>query len=414
MKKLLTIFIILFLFTVNLQAEEEPLEKTHFSMKRRTVEFGFANVDFGIANNLIKFSDLFKPKMVLDFSKLDKNFNLGFDVNVRPFFININIKNRWGLGFDFGNTKVYGSLDIASNLLNLRHSEKGGDSFGVGASVFVDVGIPVFFKIKNVWETRDLRINIRPAFFVAAAYMSPSMKYTYRDGDKGTLIEIDYGITAYAPFSLDFGQGGLNNLNIGSALGFDFSVGADYPLFKFLDIGVQFINIPLKSSVLENYLKMSGKVSVDSSDVTIEDLINNTDNAFGKFVNLPDGFTQTYGSNSGKRFYRPFKMLFTANYRPFTTPILFISPTFGFSYNQIFVKKAAVEFGVKVGCNLANIFTTTIGVCYEDKMWKNGIDFLLNLYAFELGFGVAMQSQHFVQSWQGKGLRANVSIKFGF
>ena len=411
MKKL-SVILIIFLLAANLYAEEEQLKKPRFRMRDRSFELGLANVNVGFANNFVGVKDILKDKITLDFTKLDKDFNLGFDANVRPFYFNINAKNRWGFGMDFGNVTVYGNIALAGNLLKLRPSDKDGDSFGIGASAFVDVGIPVFFKIKNVWN-RDLRINFRPAGFMAAFYASPSMKYTYRDTDNGTLLEIDYGFKAYAPFSLEFGKEAFK-IDVGSALGFDISIGADYPLFKFLDIGVQFINIPLKSSRLNNYVKMAGKASLDSSEVTIEDLINDSDKAMKELLNLPDNFDIKYGSDEGKRFYRPFKMLFTANYRPFVRPVLFISPAIGFSYNPVFVKKTAIEFGVKVGCELGNIFTTSFKTCYEDQMWKNGVDFLLNLYVFELGFGVGMQSQQFVQSWQGKGVRANLSIKLGF
>ena len=410
MKKLLVVLII-FLFALDLYAEEKPREKTPFRMRDRHFEMGFANVDVGFANNFLGIKDILTDKITLDFTGFDKDFILGFDFNLRPFYFNINAKNRWGFGMDIGNITAYGSVAIAGNLLRLKKSDKDGDPFGVGASVFVDVGIPVFFKIKNV-RNKDLRINLRPAGFVAAFYASPDMKYTYKDTDSGTLLEIDYGIKAYSPFSLDFENESFN-IDISSMLGFDISIGAEYSLSKRIDLGIQFINIPIKSSRLNNYLLFEGKASFDSSEVTIEDLINDSD-AMNDLLNLPENYDIIYGSDEGKRFYRPFKMLFTANYRPFAKSVLFISPVIGFSYNPVFVKKASVEFGVKVGCDLGNILKVAVKTCYEDQMWKNGADIMFNLYVLELGFGVAMQSQQFVQSWQGKGLRANLSVKLGF
>ena len=412
MKKLLVIFII-FLFAVNLQAEE-PLEKKPFRMRDRSFEMGFANVDAGFANNLLTVSEIFRTKAIIDLTKMDKSFNLGFDLNVRPFYFNVSVKNQWGFGLDIGNVLVYGNVDLAANMLKLKHSANNGDSFGVGASAFVDIGIPAYFKIPNVWD-KDLRINIRPAGFMTAVYTEPKMKYTFKEITDGMLVQLDYDVRAYAPISLNFEEGGFDGFNVGPALGFDFSVGADYPLLPMLDVGIKFINIPLKSSLLQNYLEMKGKVSVDSSKLVIEDLISGNDLP-EDFLYLPDEYelNPVYGSNANKKTFRPFKMLLTADYRPFETPILTISPVLGFSVNQIFVQNGAIEIGVKASCELANLFTTTIGICYEDQLWKNSLDFLLNLYVFELGFGVAMQSQSFGSSWQGAGLRANLSLKFGF
>jgi hypothetical protein len=51
---------------------------------------------------------------------------------------------------------------------------------------------------------------------------------------------------------------------------------------------------------------------------------------------------------------------------------------------------------------------------YEDRLWKNSIDFALNLRAFELDFGFDMRSQDFLKSWTAAGLDAFVGLKFGW
>jgi len=411
MRKFLIIYII-FLFTINIQAEEP-----RFRMEDRVFEMGIANVDLGYANNLLNAGEIFQEKLILDFTKLDGDFNLAFNLNVRPLYFNVKIQERWGIGLDIANVSVYGNANISGNLLNLYKSS--GDTFGAGAAAFIDVGIPVFFTIDNVWD-RKLKINIRPAGFVTAAYSSPSMRYTFidftEDEIRGSQIEIDFGIKAFTPFSLDPELDAMSTLDVGSALGFDFSVGAEYPLYKWLDIGVQFTNIPLCPSRLKNYIELKGKVVLDSTNIVISDLIDGGALPEGTYI-TPDDFEPYYKTVSDDDklyFFRPFKMVFNAKYRPFETTILTIAPLLGFSINPLYVQAASIEAGVKVSCDLSNIFIPTLGISYEDRMWQNSIGFSLNLRAFQLDFGIGMQSQNFVKSWTAGGLRANVGLIFGW
>ena len=91
-----------------------------------------------------------------------------------------------------------------------------------------------------------------------------------------------------------------------------------------------------------------------------------------------------------------------------------VKPRLGFSINPVFASMASVEAGVKVSCDLKNIFIATLGFGYEDQMWKNGIDLSLNLRAFQLDLGIAMHSQSFLKSWQAAGVGVNVGLKFGW
>jgi len=413
------------IFENEVKEEESAEEKKPFRMPKRVFEFGLLELDVGFANNFLGVTDIFKKILVLDFTNFNSDFNVGFDVFLRPIHWNVNIKDDWGFGMDIAKVSVYGNVSLPNELFNLKKTKE--KLFGVGAAVFADVGIPVFFSIKNVWENRKLKINIRPAGFITAAYIEPEMKYTFvdidKDGVRGSMLEVDYGFRAYTPFSIEnFPNKIMDTLDVGSALGFDFSLGADFPLFEWVDVGVKFINIPLSPSRLRHYVEMKGKAMVDTSKVSFDDLINNTISEDAFSFPGDDDLIEKYGEVSGNTvnpFFRPFKMLFTADFFPlYNLPvdkrILILSPVLGFSINNLFVQPASIEIGVKASTDLANMFIPSISIFYEDQMWKNTFAFALNFRAFQFDLGVAMESQDFVKSWTGAGLRLNIGFIFGW
>jgi hypothetical protein len=358
--------------------------------------------------------------MILDMQNLERGFKLSLDLNVRPLFFNVNIKDNWGFGLDIANITVYGNIDISGNLLLFKETEN--EKFGPYAAAYADVGIPVFFHLRDIIWDRDLKITFRPAGYVPLIYTEPGMRYSfvnYYSGDsRGSRLELDVGADVYTVFSLDNEADIISSLNISSAIGIDFSIGAEYPLYSWIDVGVNFINIPLSASRLTHLTRINEELWLDTTEIKIEDILSG-DKKLGDYdyENLsvdfkPEYLDRTDGIN--KKVFRPFKMLLHANYRPFETQLLTLIPTLGFSVNPFFLQKTSIETGIKARCDLVNIFVTTIGIVYEDQMWKNGIDFILNLRAMELGFGIAMQSQRFGKSWQAAGLRANVGLKFGF
>jgi len=412
------------IFENEVKQEESVKEKGPLVIPKRVFELGLLELDVGVAQNFkTNILDYLQKKLVLDFANFSTDFNIGIDLFLRPIYWNVNIKNDWGFGMDIGKVTVYGNVSLPNDLFHLKKSS--GSSFGVGAAVFADVGIPVFFSIKNVWEDRKLRINVRPAGFVTAAYVEPKMKYKLvdvnKDGMHGSYIEVDYGFRAYTPFSLEDPGKIMDTLDVGSALGIDFSLGADYPLFEWIDVGVQFINIPLSPSRLRHYIELEGKAFGDSSTITIDDLIDN--NFSNISFSIPEEFEFKYGEVSGNAvapFFRPFKMLLTADFYPLyflkqlPNRYLILSPVLGFSINTLFVQPAAIEVGLKVSTDLANMFVPSISIFYEDQMWKNAFDFAFNLRAFQLNLGVSMQSQDFVKSWTGAGLRFIFGMIFGW
>ena len=387
---------------------DDPKEKGPFRMKPRSFELGIANFNVGFANNFLTAGEIFTETLVVDFDNFDKGFRVAFDLNVRPLFFNVNVKNNWGFGLDIANITAYGNLDIAGNLLQFKQTD--GDEFGVGAAVFVDVGVPVFFHVRNIYD-RDLKIKFRPAGFVPIAYTEPEMIYKYINSPSGTLFEIGYQVKVFTPVNLDH-DNMISTLDVSSALGFDFSIGAEYPLFSWLNVGVNITNFPFLASNLNHYMEMNGKIWMDSSKLNLGSLLGDEE-AEEDWYGFPDDFEPSFGEGNEK-IRRPFKMVFYADYYPFESHRNFsVIPILGFSVNRVYPRWFGLEAGAKARYDIANMFITTLGVTYEDRMFQNGIDFIFNLKVFELNLGVATQSQRFLQSWQAAGVRANVGIKIG-
>jgi len=456
MKKLLLILMIMFLLVSYLQSQEDyediagftlweqdeeqadddfedffddpfaEQDKQPFRLKGRAFEIGLLNFNFGLSNNFISVKDIFTETIVIDFTDFGtrlKGFEMGFDFGIQPVFFNINIKDEWGFGLDIAKITTFGNINISGSLINFRQADY--EEFGIGGGAFAEVGIPGFFHINNVWEDRRLKVKVRPAFYSPLVYVRPNMSYSLVEEANGLNLKIDLETSVYAPFSIeDIMNGGdpLSSLDI--ALGMDFSLGAEFPLFNWIDVGVNITNIPFIPAKMNHSLMIRGELEIDTSYLNIQDAIGGKASIDDIVRKMPgeDEEILTYDGNANYSALRPFKMVFTADFRlfqlldMFETPVLSIIPILGFAVNPMNDKsrRGSIEAGLKFRANLGNIFIPTIGFVYEDRMWQNSLDLVLNLRAFELNLGLALQSQSFVKSWEGAGLRIALGTKFGW
>jgi len=213
----------------------------------------------------------------------------------------------------------------------------------------------------------------------------------------------------FTPFSLEGNTAGAFN---SSSIGMDFGAGVEYPLFSQIDLGLNIKNMPFIPSRLKYYTRMTGRAFVNSGEIDFSDLFNGediSDDAMG----YPENPEPTYGTG-GINILRPFKSVFYANYRPLENNIISVIPSLGFAVNPLYVKPGSIEAGIKARFDLNNLFITTIGIGYEDRLWKNVVDLILNFRYFEFGIGITTQSQNFDKSFQGAGLELNAGLKFGW
>jgi hypothetical protein len=420
-------------------------KRKEFRLKNRGFEIGIANFQVGFANDfvatdnflkrtalsdLFKTGEIFKDEAEIDVNKFLDGFRFDFGLNIRPFFLNINVKDKWGFGLDVARIETAGYFELSENLLGLKQV-KNDTATGAGAAVFVDVGIPIFFHVKQ------FKINFRPSVFVPLAYVPPGgVTYSYErsstkfDDDltiTGIKITAKYNLGIYTPIPLEnFIEGGDNPdpLAMGQALldswkgfGYDFNLGVEYPYDRQLDLGVNLTNIPIIPANLGYRMGMKGEAYFDTSKIDIYDLLKG-DVDIDKILNDASGFPEEMKLVYGKKaleVLRPFKMVAYADWRPFNTRLISLIPSLGFAVNPLYAEPGSFEGGLSIRLDLGNIFVATFGINYNDRKWKNSIDLtLLNLYILQIDLGLVFQSQDFVESWRGAGFAVNFGFKLGF
>jgi hypothetical protein len=367
----------------------------------------------------------------IDVNKFLDGFRFDFDLSIRPFFLNINVKDKWGFGFDVARIETAGNFEITEGLLGLKQT-KNGSFLSAGAAVFLDTGIPIFFHIKQ------LKINFRPSVFVPLAYVPPGgITYSYTrsetkfDDDitmSGVKITAKYDVGIYTPISLEGLLNGEENpdpLAMGQALldswkgfGYDFNLGFEYPCDEQLDLGVNLTNFPFIAANLDYRTGMKGEAWMDTSKINLYELTKedaDIDKLLSDAFGYPEAINFEPGNNQRQKILRPFKMVAYADWRPFETRLLAFIPSLGFAVNPLYEEPGSMEGGLSLRLDLGKIFVTTFGINYTDRKWKNSIDLtLLNLYLFEIDLGLVFQSQDFVESWNGAGFALNFGFKLGF
>jgi hypothetical protein len=439
------------------QAPQTPKEKKKFRVKNRAWELSIPNFSFDLSNNFVAASDIIRPPfyllenindiiqapgliwqdpIVIDLDRFFDGFKFNFGMSLKPFSFNFNHKDKWGFGLDIAHIDITGNLSLSGNLVTI--SETVQDKFGVGGAAFVDVGAPIFFYY------RDFKIKLRPAAYVPVVYTEPKITYSFTNVVKeiggetveGTRFEINYDLQIYTLARI---EGTPDDTSLMQTLlddardipmnnmGYDFGLNVEYPWLYNLDIGVDMVNIPVPFAAarLYHYMHLNGSVWADLTELDILDFLATDEEGNRKDINLddlrgtvfdyPEEFTPEYKFNTdGKKIYRPFAMVFYANYRPFASQFLTLIPSLGFSINPLYTQVGAVEGGLTARFDVANMFITTLGINYNDRKWINSLDFILNLRAFEFDFGLSFSSQDFVMSWQGAGLGVNIGLKFGW
>jgi hypothetical protein len=417
------------------EPEPEPIKK-RIAFKNRTVELSIANFSFDFANDFLTAADFFNSPFYLlknikdiiedpvlvykDPVKININdffdgFNFYFGTHIKPLSLNFNRKDKWGFGLDIAHIKVDGNLSLAENILTFTKTEE--EKSGVGGAVFVEMGIPVFFHLSK------LKVKIRPSLYIPLVYTEPNISYVSREG---TELKFNYNMYVYSLIDM----GGLLDDGIDPVvqdlqnsywgilrenMGYDFRLGLEYPWNRWLDIGLDFVNIPVPfaAATLNHYMQIQGSASFELSEIDVSTIMDD-DNFLDKIYNFESKDPVTGYNADGIKIYRPFTMLLYANYRPFGSYTLTLIPSLGFSINYFYLKPFNMEGGLSIRYDLANIIILTLGVNHNERKWINSIDFALNLRALELDLGLALKGLTFIQSWHGAGLGVNFGIKLGW
>jgi len=424
--------------------EKKPKEKGLFRIPDRKAETGILNLNLAASNDFITAYEFFREKVSIDIDKLAKGFNVNADLFLSPVFFNYNKKGNWGYGLSTG-LDVFGIAGLNGSMLTLQEAEAANSD--IGAGVFAEVNVHGYLTFQK------FKIKVKPAVYYPLFYAkSDKFSYTYEnkteDGEDNTYLNMALDMRFYTPFPLDKEYDFKDILNMFGAIkdtikdisarpGVDFSIGAEYPLsdvlgltekinFLDFDIGIDIINIPLYRAVMEDYIPITAKLGSDEPLDIIGDIISGDteDIDLKKYYDIERGDPDKDKIN----ITRPLKILISANWRPFGSPIkkdsnesgklkrewLTFTPTLGFSINSVYNKPVSFEGGIKTRFSFINFFIAALNIGYYDRVWKNNLDLALNLRFFEIDLGAGMQSADFLKSWSGGGFSASFGLKFGW
>jgi hypothetical protein len=397
------------------KASREPREqKESFRIKDRGFEVGI-NVGAGFSNNLMSAEDIFRETVELDLDNLTDDLGINFGLDITPFYFKFS-GEKFGYGLSI-NIDATGIFNLSKELIALNTAvDKKSE---LNAAIYVDAGIDIFFNISK------LKVSLRPAAFYPLAILKSSFLYTF-DNKSGTLIDLGINARLYTPVSLE-DNSDLSSISSGDITknfmpegmpGIDFSLSLELPLtraiglqsqFPFLDfdLGLSMINIPINSASLKYYMERTGNMHVSGD--SLEELFDSFD-SMDEILN-----DSVYGEDEIK-VYRPFKMLAWVNFRPINgTRWLTITPSFGYSINNLYEKPFSYEGGLKVCLDIINVFIITAGINYEDRMWVNSLNLALNIRLIEINAGVALRSQEFMKNnMNARGVGARVGVKLGW
>jgi len=374
------------------------------NIKDRIFELGFLNINLGLSSDLFGFTDghlslgdILHETIVLDIDNFPNGLKVNLGVGIVPVYFNINL-GSWGIGIST-NLEVMGNLNLSGKLLTFsRAINNKPDASG---ALFASVGINTFFNINKI------KVTVKPSLFYTIAYFKPDISYTF-DPDSGNILKFEYDMQIYTAFPVENAANIFNDLSILPTPGIDISIGVEYALAKDFDVGLEFINIPIIPSVLKNYMQFSGSIG---GDEPIDLLSGGIDSLFSSFNNISGEPSYGTGRQETKR---PFRLSTWINWRALGTPFFTLTPMIGFSVNQLYVKEFTMEFGVNARLNWSNMFITTAGINYIDRIWRNSVDFAFNLRLFEFNIGLDMRSHDFIQSWLGGGFGINMGFMFGW
>lgn len=409
----LIFFVLICFLPLNIFAFNDPYEfpyddpfdvsGSNFMIEERRFEIGIVNIGANISNDLMLIVNIFTEVPVFNIDDLAKGFRMNLGVNFVPFYFNYNAGN-WGIGLSAG---VHGSgaINLHSNMLMLKDRTTNARS-DVNAAVFASLGIDSFVNIKR------FKVKFKPALYYTLAYVMPDILYTFNGKDDGIELYFSYDLKIFSAFDFD-NPGNFFN----ASPGFDLSVGVEYPLSEELglnkrfpilhfDVGLDLINIPIVPSTLRNYTHIWGGYE---EPITVK--FDNDNN----LASLAEFKSESSNETGKERIIRPFKMIVWADWRPFYGNNLFtVTPLIGFAVNPLFHQWFSMEAGIKASVNPVNIFRATVGVCYNDRVWKNSLDLAFNLRMFEFSLGASLQSPRFASSWNASGFGAHVGLVLGW
>ncbi|MCM1320992.1 MAG: hypothetical protein NC041_02310 [Bacteroides sp.] len=391
---------------VLLSAEISPAPRRYFEIG--TDIFG------GFSNNYFSFSDILTETIELDFNKMSETLKSNglmidsvFDAGV---FMNLNLPvfrlNAFaGVAGNFLFTVPQSLFDIIAN--GIEFDDEISGSADISADVFFQAGLGFSAKVGKV------RFKVTPALFVPLIHISDSAwTYSLKYGRDSVFAETAFSAALYS--SVDEN---MDMAEFFSSYGIDVAVGAEMPVFPWLDAGVAVENIPISSAKL-NYRHTAESSYSWKTDKSIFDTITGDDDT--------DAAEESDSSSSEVKsveeaLCRQLRLVLTAAFRPFNNRDLFaVTASAAFKFNSgsaltMNSSNAAMpDFLVKVDFRPIKLFALQAATSYRDKIWMMQGGLMLNFRVFEMDLALATRSGSLRGCFTGTGIQAGIGIRLGF
>ena len=387
-----------------------------FSEIHKTSRYGEIGFDFsgGISNNTFTVTDLLKKNLVIDLKKLSDmtpsgGFNLEFS-EYSDFFINLNIKRTFKLGF-YAGLSGSGNINVGKDFVDMM-----GRGMSVGETVksdidtYADLYVEAGVKFKTVIKTFHVTFNpelFLPLFYIPAS--SGSVTYESSSGGKIKLnaketMEI-YSLTGFSSLSDPAKLAEALSTSL-DHMGFDFAFAIENHIVKCLDLGI-FARIPIVPGKLNHKSITTFEASMWENNIL--GILNGTEDSGSSYTSS----SETDDSVEFKVF-RPLKIGVEGAWRPFGSwftvyPKIALVVRDPYSSSRIFYP----EFGLNLEIG-TKVIAFRAGVDYENKVFNDHIGFMLNLHVLELDFATGVRGAEFINAFKGTGVYGSFGLRIGF
>lgn len=401
----------------NLHAELHP--------PHRYVEVG-VHVDAAVGNSWFSIPDFFQETLVVDFAKMSRQLHNGLSVNFNVdagAHLNINVGSIFRIGF-FGGMNGTGQCNLSQGIIDFLAKGNADGDHSIEAGVSVDSLVYAEAGVSFQSFIKRLGIHLSPAVFLPAVYIPHTeMTAQVTSSNGGSQVEARADAAVYSIIGMEQLQSAIdvNSILDINNMGFDISLGAEYALFPFLDIGASVTNIPIVPGKLRYRTTVTASFEYDTNSLFDSLLGKDSENeAEGEaektdeeLVTLPD--TSEY-LETPMAVRRPTLIGFAASYRPFGEWFN-VRGGLDFVINSPFYVNFKLGAGfhlVKMSKLGGHLFNFTLDTGYQQRMWTQRLGLVLNLRAFELDIAVSSCSENFLKSFMGAGLGVGVGIRLGF
>jgi hypothetical protein len=388
-KRIILIFVLFFCFGCFI-----------FGGPEKIFEIG-AEGAIGFANNHFSLADYKAGTLTLDlntisqkdfYASLDQGFKVHFDLFCfRPVTLGI----FFGMG-EFDN--IFVPQDILEFLVNSGSALNFSGTAQYSRDVFMELGFRIGRKQKK-WS-----FDVYPAFYVPQ-YYTPNADIDLSINSGNSLsITGTARIPTYTALTIK-NDAWVFDAESFTALGFDASMQAELHCLSNLDIGAKIDHFPLVPAHTSRATVYSVDFSIVNLDVLDPDSINSI-----KFEEP----TYYYYPHMNFLVFRPLRIDAWASWG-FWENQLRLKPTVGFSALTTYgYEKVLFNASLELSLKKPEFIRYYLSTGYREKIWQHTLGVEAAVWDFDINFALLFQSQEFVQTFLGKGLKAWLGVSWKY